>query len=81
MSEEILYLVAFNKQTKKWRSADDLLGLLVNSVEGEGPVRVINEKTSTVGFREIEGGLEKDIDYDNTILLSAFIRDVNGQER
>lgn len=81
MSEEILYLVAFNKQTKKWRSADDLLGLLVNSVEGEGPVRVINEKTSTVGFREIEDGLEKDIDYDNTILLSAFIRDVNGQER
>lgn len=76
MDEEIFYLVAYNKNEKKWRSADELLATLVQSMGGDGPVRVVHEDDS-VQWRDVEDGLEKDIDFDNTVLLSAFLRDVN----
>lgn len=77
MDEEIFYLVAYNKNEKKWRSADELLATLVQSMGGDGPVRVVHEDDS-VQWRDVEDGLEKDIDFDNTVLLSAFLRDANG---
>lgn len=80
MNEEIFYLIAFDKQTKKFRSADEMLGTFTQALGGDGPVRVVKEDDS-VEWRDLEDGLEKDIDFDNTTLLSAFIRDVNSAER
>lgn len=80
MEEEIYYLVAYNKNKKKFRSADETLGTLIQSVGGDGPVRVIHEDDS-VEWRDLEEGLEKDIDFDNTTLMAAFLRDVNSAER
>ena len=80
MDEEIFYLIAYNKKDKKFRSADETLGALIQTAGGEGPVRVIKEDDS-VEWRDLEDGLEKDIDFDNTTLLGAFFRDVNSAER
>ena len=77
MNEEIFYILAYNNATKKWRSADEMIGVFT---EGDGPVRVIKDE-ETVEWREVEDGIEKDIDFDNTILLTAFLRDVNNQDK
>ena len=73
MSEEIFYLVAYDKQEKKWRSADEMLGIFVNTAGGDGPVRIVHEDNS-VEWREIEDGLEKDIDFENVTTLTEFLR-------
>jgi hypothetical protein len=73
MSEEIFYLVAYDKQEKKWRSADEILGVFVNALGGDGPVRVIHEDNS-IEWRDIEDGLEKDVDFDNVTTLTEFLR-------
>jgi hypothetical protein len=76
MSEEIFYLVAYDKQEKKWRSADEVLGVFVNALGGDGPVRVIHEDNS-IEWRDIEDGLEKDVDFDNITTLTEFLRIAN----
>jgi hypothetical protein len=73
MSEEIFYLVAYDKQEKKWRSADEILGVFVDALGGDGPVRVIHEDNS-IEWRDIEDGLEKDVDFDNVTTLTEFLR-------
>jgi hypothetical protein len=80
MEEEIYYLIAYNKNTKKFRSADEMLGVFVNSQNGEGSVRVTQDSGNPT-WRDLQDGLEKDIDYDNTLLLGAFIKDVNKFKR
>jgi hypothetical protein len=77
--EEVFYLIAYSKTKKKFRSADEMLGVLVQTIGGDGPVRVVHEDDS-VEWRDLNDA-EKDIDYDNTILLGSFIRDVNSQKR
>jgi len=71
--EEIFYVVAYDKTTKKFRSADEMIGVWT---DGQGPVRVIDE-AENVTWRDLEDGLEKDIDYDNTLLMGAMIQDFN----
>jgi hypothetical protein len=73
MSEEIFYLVAYDKQEKRWRSADEILGVFVDALGGDGPVRVIHEDNS-IEWRDIEDGLEKDVDFDNVTTLTEFLR-------
>lgn len=75
--EEIFYVIAYDKNEKKFRAADEMIGVWT---DGEGPVRVIDE-ADNVRWREVEDGLEKDIDYDNTILLGAFLKEVNSGKR
>lgn len=77
---EIYYLLAYNKNEKKFRAADETLGILVQTVGGDGPVRVVHEDDS-VEWRDLEDGLEKDVDFDNTTLIGAFLRDVNSHPR
>lgn len=77
MSEEIFYLVAYDKQENKWRSADEILGVFVNAMGGDGPVRVIHEDES-IEWRDIEDGLEKDVDFDNVTTLTEFLRSANS---
>lgn len=74
MDEEIFYVVAYNKQTKKWRAADEMIGVWT---EGEGPVRVVSEDGKTT-WRELEDGLEKDQDFDNTEVLTEFLGKTNS---
>jgi len=76
-NEEIFYLLAYDTQSRKWRSADETLSMLVHDKEGEGPVRVVFEDGSVV-WRDVEDGLEKDADFDNTEILSSFLKDLNS---
>ena len=73
MQTEIYYLICYDVNTKKWMSADHMLGNLTQNkgqvLEGEG----------TEGkFRPLQEGLEMDIDFDNTEALSEFIRIQNN---
>lgn len=78
MEEEIFYLVSYSKTEKKWRSADETLGIFVSALGGDGPVRVVHEDDS-VQWRDIEEGLEKDVDFDNVEVLTEFLRSVNSR--
>ena len=73
MQTEIYYLLCFDVYTKKWASADDMLGSLTKNqgqvLEGEG---------EEGKFRPLEEGLEMDIDFDNVELLSEFIKTQNN---
>lgn len=79
-NEEIFYLVAYDKSSKKWRSADEMLGVFVQAIGGDGPVCVVHEDDS-VQWRDLEDGLEKDVDYDNVQMLTSFIRGANDTPR
>jgi hypothetical protein len=73
MQTEIYYLLCYDVDTKKWASADDMLGALTKNqgqvLEGEG---------EEGKFRPLEEGLEMDIDFDNVEALSEFIRNQNN---
>lgn len=73
MNEEIFYMLAYDKQSGKWRSADETLGMLVN----EGPVRETAED-GTAEWRDLQDGIEKDIDFENTESLGNFLRIMNS---
>lgn len=76
VNEEIFYLLAYDKEQGKWRSADETLSMLVHDEGGEGPVRVTSEDGSVV-WRDVEDGIEKDVDFDNIEVLSGFLKDLN----
>jgi hypothetical protein len=75
MSIEIYYLVAYDIDTRKWRSADDTLGILT---ENQGPVYVSDEATESGEWGDLTDGIEKDIDFDNTQNLTEFLRGMNS---
>lgn len=76
-TEEIFYLVAYQKKTGKWRSADEMLGYLVSqATEGVAPVHFINEDNEPE-WRDLHEGEEKDIDFDNAQALGGFLRGMN----
>lgn len=77
MEEEIFYLVSYSKTEKRWRSADEILGVFINALGGDGPVRVIHEDNS-IEWRDLEDGMEKDIDFDNVTTLTEFLRIENS---
>lgn len=79
MGEEIFYLLAYDKSNGKWRSADETLGVMVNAIEGGGPVRTVQSDDSVV-WRDLEDGLEKDIDFENTESLGNFLKIMNNGE-
>jgi hypothetical protein len=73
MKTEIYYLLCYDVVNKKWYSADHMLSALTNNdgqvLEGDG---------ETGKFRQLQDGIEMDIDYDNTSLLGKFLREANG---
>ena len=73
MQTEIYYLLCYDVDTKKWASADDMLGSLT---KGQG--QVLEGEGEEGKFRPLEEGLEADIDFDNTEALSEFIRSQNN---
>jgi hypothetical protein len=74
---EIFYLVGYQKESGKWRSADEMLDYLIISSSGEsGPVHYIDEETGAT-WRPLEEGAEKDIDFDNAQALGSFLRGMN----
>lgn len=70
---EIYYMIAYDPDKKRWMAADAMLQQLNNGsgqvLEGDG----IEGK-----WRHIQEGLETDVDYDNTELLTEFLRQANG---
>jgi len=77
-NEEIYYLLAYDKKSGKWRSADEMLGYLVVSATGEaGPVHYVSEE-SGAQWRPLEDGIEKDIDFENTDSLGNFLKIMNN---
>jgi len=77
MNEEIYYLVAYEKESGKWRSADEMLEYLVVGSTGENsPVHYIDEEEGAK-WRPLEDGLEKDLDFDNAQALGGFLRQMN----
>lgn len=60
-------------ETKRWASADDMLGSLT---KGQG--QVLEGEGEEGKFRPLEEGLEMDIDFDNVEALSNFIRTQNN---
>lgn len=77
-NEEIFYLLSYDKQSGKWRSADDVLGYLIVASSGEsGPVHYVDEERGAQ-WRPLEDGMETDLDFDNTETLSSFLRDLNS---
>lgn len=75
-TEEIFYLLAYDKVLGKWRSADETLSMLVHDGSGEGPVRILSDDGS-VTWRAVKDGTETDIDFDNVETLSSFLRGLN----
>jgi hypothetical protein len=73
MKTEIYYLLCYDVVNKKWHSADHMLSALTN---GDGQVLAGDGETGK--FRQLEDGIEMDIDYDNTSLLGKFLREANG---
>lgn len=71
-SEEIYYLLAYDIQTGKWTAADEVLSILT---ENQGEVYVTTAEGGT--WRPLEDGIEKDMDFDNTELLTKFLRENN----
>jgi len=62
MNEEIYYLVAYEKSSGKWRSADEMLGYLVSQATGgTSPVHFINDDGEPE-WRNLSDGLETDTD-------------------
>lgn len=72
---EIYYLLCYNVNQKKWLPADDMLG---NFTKGQGTV--LEGEGIEGKFRPLEDGLETDLDYDNTVALTEFIRNQNAKE-
>jgi hypothetical protein len=77
MNEEIYYLIAYEKETGKWRAADEMLDYLIVGSSGEvGPVHYIDDETGAT-WRPLKEGLEKDLDFDNAQVLGSFLRQIN----
>ena len=73
MQTEIYYLLCYDVTNKKWYAADHMLDALT---KGQGQVL---EGDGTEGkFRQLEEGIEMDIDFDNTEALSAFLKAQNN---
>lgn len=73
MSREIYYLIAYDIDTQTWHPADDMLGVLTNN---EGPVYVADEDSGE--WQDLQDGIERDIDYDNTQHITEFLRGMNS---
>lgn len=79
MNEEIYYLVAYEKSSGKWRSADEMLGYLVSQATGgTSPVHFINDDGEPE-WRNLSDGLETDTDFDNAQMLGGFLRMMNEE--
>lgn len=72
METQIFYLLGYDVKTKKWFSADDLLGVFTDN---KGPVLEGDDIEGK--FRPLEDGVEKDLDFDNTEALGQFLRTQN----
>jgi hypothetical protein len=70
---EIYYMLAYDPDDKKWMAADAMLQQLNN-----GSGQVLEGDGFEGKWRELEDGLEKDVDYDNVQALSDFLKTVNG---
>ena len=70
---EIYYMLAYDPDAKKWMAADAMLQQLNN-----GSGQVLEGDGFEGKWRELEDGLEKDVDYDNVQALSDFLKTVNG---
>jgi hypothetical protein len=74
MPKEIYYMLAYDTETKRWFNADAMINVLTNGngsvLEGEG---------ESGSFRQIEDGMEMDMDFENTELLTEFLRHANGE--
>lgn len=73
MQTEIYYLLCYNVQEKRWYAADDMLG---NLTKGQG--QVLEGEGFEGKFRPLKEGLEMDLDFDNTEIITQFIREQNG---
>ena len=71
-TKEIYYMLAYDPQEKKWMSADAMIYQL-NGGRGQ----VLEGDGFRGHWRELEDGLEKDMDYDNVEMLTEFIRQAN----
>lgn len=66
-------MLAYDPDSKRWMAADAMLQQLNN-----GSGQVLEGDGVEGRWRELEDGIEKDIDYDNVEALSEFLRTVNG---
>ena len=73
MAREIYYMIAYDPDTKKWMAADAMLQQL-----NDGSGQVLEGDGYSGKWRQLEDGMEKDIDFDNTELLTEFLRQANG---
>jgi hypothetical protein len=73
MAQQIYYLIAYDVDTKKWMSADHVLGLLTE----EGPLYSSTDDHNPGVWSQIENPELIDQDFDNTVLLTEFLRQVN----
>jgi hypothetical protein len=72
MAKQIYYLLAYDLDSKRWSSADHVLGLLT-----EGPLYTA-EKGDEVGkWSQIEAPELIDLDFDNTELIGKFLKQAN----
>lgn len=69
---EIYYMLAYDVDSGKWFAADAMLQVFTN-----GSGQVLAGSGMEGKWRQLEDGMEKDIDFDNTEVLSNFLKQVN----
>jgi hypothetical protein len=72
MAQQIYYLIAYDVDSGKWINADHVLGLLT-----EGPLYDAEKDDESGKWSQLEDPKLIDQDFENTELLTKFLRQVN----
>lgn len=75
-TSHIYYLLGYDPENKKWYSADELLCFMTSSGQ---VLEAEDDSEEPPKWRSLEDGLETDIDFDNTELLSQFLKKANEE--
>ena len=70
---EIYYMLCYHVQSKRWYAAPYMIQVFT-----QGAGEVLEGNGLSGKWRPLEDGLEKDIDFDNIELISAFLRKANN---
>ena len=72
MAKQIYYLIAYDLDSKRWSSADHVLGLFT-----EGPLYTAEKVDEAGKWSQIEAPELIDLDFDNTELIGKFLKQAN----
>jgi hypothetical protein len=72
MAKQIYYLIAYDIDSKHWTNADHVLGLLT-----EGPLYSATSDDEAGTWSQIEDPELVDLDFDNTHIVSEFLKQIN----